>query len=42
MNVWMIDELEGEMTIIGECDPGFEEICEKSEEKHQQWKKRIL
>jgi len=34
-------ELEGEMTVIGECDPGFKETCEKSEEKYQQWKKRI-
>lgn len=34
-------ELEGEMTILGECDPGFQEACEKSFEKYQQWKKRI-
>ena len=32
--------LDGELTIIGEGDPGFEEACEKSEEKYQQWKKR--
>lgn len=31
-------ELEGEMTVIGECDPGFEEAIEKSKEKYQQWK----
>ena len=34
-------ELEGEMTVIGECDPGFEEAIEKSEEKYQQWKMRM-
>ena len=34
-------ELEGEMTIIGECDQGFEEACEKSKEKYQQWKRRV-
>ena len=34
-------ELKGEMTIIGECEPGFEEACEKSREKYQQWKMRI-
>ena len=34
-------ELEGEMTILGECDPGFEEAFEESVEKHQHWKKRI-
>ena len=28
----------GEKTILGECDPGFEGACEKSEEKYQQWK----
>ena len=33
-------ELCGEMTIIGEGDPGFEETCERSEEKYQKWKKR--
>ena len=33
-------ELEGEMMVIGECDPGFEEICEKSEEKYKHWKRR--
>ena len=32
-------ELEGEMTVIGECDSGFEEVCKKSEKKYQQWKK---
>ena len=35
-------ELEGETTVIGECDLGFEEAFEKSEEKYQQWKMRIL
>jgi len=35
-------ELEGEMTVIGECDPGFEEACEKSEEKYQRCKMRML
>ena len=34
-------ELEGEMTIIGEGEPGFEEACEKSMQKYQQWKKRM-
>lgn len=33
-------ELEGEMTVIGECDSGFEEAYKKSEEKYQQWKMR--
>ena len=33
-------ELVGEMTIIGECDPGFEEAIGQSEEKYQQWKMR--
>ena len=33
-------ELEGEMTVIGECEPGFEKAFEKSEEKYQQWKIR--
>lgn len=35
-------ELEGEMTILCETEQGFEEICEKSEEKYQQWKRRML
>jgi hypothetical protein len=35
-------ELEGDMTVIGECDPGFEETCEKSEEKYKHWKRRIF
>ena len=35
-------ELEGEMTILGECDYGYEEACEISEEKYQQWKRRML
>ncbi|MGN0169218.1 MAG: hypothetical protein ACI39H_00465 [Lachnospiraceae bacterium] len=35
-------KLEGEMMVIGECDPGFEEAIEKSEEKYQQWKMRML
>lgn len=34
-------ELEGEMTILGECDPGFGEACEKSRAKYKQWKMRI-
>lgn len=34
-------ELEGEMTIIGEGEPDFEETCEKSKEKYQQWKRRV-
>lgn len=34
-------ELEGEMTVIGECNLGFEEAFEKSEEKYQQWKMRM-
>lgn len=34
-------ELEGEMTIIGEGEPGFEEACKKGEEKYQQWKMRM-
>ena len=34
-------ELEGEMTIIGESEPNFKEACEKSEEKYQQWKRRV-
>ena len=33
-------KLEGKMTIIGECEPGFEEACEKSEGKYRQWKMR--
>ena len=35
-------ELEGEMTIIGECEPGFKEVSEKSEKKYQQWKRRMV
>lgn len=35
-------ELEGEMTILGECDYGYEEACEISEEKYQQWRGRKL
>ena len=33
--------LEGEMTIIGECEPGFRDVCERSEEKYRKWKMRI-
>ena len=33
-------ELDGEMTILGECDPGFEETCEKNEKRYQEWKRR--
>ena len=35
-------ELEGEMVIIGECEPGFEDACKENEEKYQKWKRRIL
>ncbi|MEE0862965.1 MAG: hypothetical protein U0L79_08295 [Lachnospiraceae bacterium] len=35
-------ELEGEMTILGEFDHSFEEACEISEEKYQQWRRRKL
>ena len=35
-------ELEGEMTILGESDYGYEEACEISEEKYQQWRGRKL
>lgn len=35
-------ELEGEMVIIGEGEPGFEEAFIRSEEKYQQWKRRML
>ena len=35
-------ELEGEMMILGECESGYEEACEKSEEKYQYWKKRMF
>ena len=35
-------ELEGEMTVIGECELGFAEVFEKSEEKYQQWEVRIF
>ena len=35
-------ELEGEMVIIGECEPGFEEACKESEEKYRQWERRML
>ena len=31
-------ELEGEMIILGEGEPGFEEACKKSMEKYRQWK----
>ena len=34
-------ELEGEITIIGEGEPGFKEACEKSKEKYRQWKRRM-
>lgn len=33
-------ELEGELTIIGECEKGFIEACEKSMEKYQKWEIR--
>ena len=35
-------ELEGEMIILGEGDSGFEETYEKSQKKHQEWKRRRL
>ena len=35
-------KLEGEMLILGECDHGFEEVCEICEKKYQQWKRRII
>ena len=35
-------ELEGEMTILGEYDSGFEEACEKSEKKYQEWKRQRI
>ena len=35
-------EMEGEMTVIGECDPGFEETCEKSEEKYKHRKREYF
>ena len=34
-------ELEGEITIIGEGEPNFNETCEISEEKYRQWKRRV-
>jgi len=35
-------ELEGEMRMIGESSPCFEEVCKKSEEKYLQWKRRYF
>ena len=35
-------ELTGDMTILDECNPGFEETCEMSEDKYKQWKRQIL
>ena len=34
-------ELEGDPVIIGEGDPGYEEICKANAEKYQQWRKKI-
>ena len=34
-------ELEGEMSIIGEGEPDFEEACKISMQKYRQWKKRV-
>lgn len=34
-------ELEGEMTIIGEGEPDFEETCKISMQKYQQWERRV-
>ena len=34
-------ELVGEMTIIGEGDPDFEETCKISMQKYQQWNRRV-
>ena len=33
-------ELEGEMTILGECDSSFEDACKMSREKYRRWKRR--
>lgn len=35
-------KMEGEMKILGECEPGFEDACEKNEEKYKEWKMRSL
>lgn len=35
-------ELEGEVRIIGESSPYFEEVCKKNDEKYLQWKRRQL
>lgn len=35
-------EMEGEMKILGECESGFEDACEKSEEKYKEWKMRRI
>ncbi len=34
-------ELEGEMIILGEGEPGFVEACENSMEKYWKWEERI-
>ena len=34
--------MEGEMKILGECESGFEDACEKSKEKYKEWKMRSL
>ena len=30
-------ELEGEIEILGECEPGFDEVVKTSEEKYKKW-----
>ncbi len=35
-------ELEGEMMLIDECEPDFEETFEKSEKMYEQWKRRTF
>ena len=35
-------ELEGEMMILGECDPGFEDACEISKEKYRKRKRATV
>jgi len=35
-------ELLGEMMILGECEPGYEEALKQSEEKYRQWKMRMI
>ena len=35
-------ELEGEMKMLGECEPGYEEACKESEKKYWEWKERMI